>query len=113
MSTATAPAPARTPTVSWAPFRNALEKLRTELLRDRELAWAVVGRFPDPAMVARTRRMDITLDDIEAALARLEAGTYGACIHCGRTIMLKRLTALPYVSGCNRCMRALQELPIG
>jgi DnaK suppressor protein len=57
--------------------------------------------------------MDITLDDIEAALARLDAGTYGACIRCGRTIMLKRLRALPYVSRCNRCMRALQELPTG
>jgi DnaK suppressor protein len=64
-------------------------------------------------MLARTSRLDITLDDIEAALARLEAGTYGACIRCGRTIMLKRLTALPYLSGCNRCMRALQELPTG
>jgi DnaK suppressor protein len=62
-------------------------------------------------MLARTRRLDITLDKIEAALARLNAGTYGACIYCGRKIMLKRLRALPYLSGCNRCMRALHELP--
>jgi hypothetical protein len=111
MSAATTPV--RTPSVSWEPFRAALQKLRIELLRDRKLGWAAVGRFPDPVMLARTRRLDITLDEIEAALARLEAGTYGVCIHCGRKIMLKRLTALPYVSGCNRCMRALQELPTG
>jgi hypothetical protein len=111
MSAATTPV--RTPSVSWEPFRAALQKLRIELLRDRKLGWAAVGRFPDPAMLARTRRLDITLDEIEAALTRLDAGTYGVCIHCGRKIMLKRLTALPYVSGCNRCMRALQELPTG
>jgi hypothetical protein len=111
MSAATTPV--RTPSVSWEPFRAALQKLRIELLRDRKLGWAAVGRLPDPVMLARTRRLDITLDEIEAALARLEAGTYGVCIHCGRKIMIKRLTALPYVSGCNRCMRALQELPTG
>jgi hypothetical protein len=111
MSAATTPV--RTPSVSWEPFRAALQKLRIELLRDRKLGWAAVGRFPDPVMLARTRRLDITVDEIEAAVARLEAGTYGACIHCGRKIMIKRLTALPYVSGCNRCMRALQELPTG
>jgi RNA polymerase-binding transcription factor DksA len=77
------------------------------------LGWAAVGRFPDPVMLARTRRLDITVDEIEAAVARLEAGTYGACIHCGRKIMLKRLTALPYLSGCNRCLRARQEMPTG
>jgi hypothetical protein len=111
MSAATTPV--RTPSVSWEPFRAALQKLRIELLRDRKLGWAAVGRFPDPAMLARTRRLDITVDEIEAAVARLEAGTYGACIHCGRKIMLKRLTALPYLSGCNRCLRARQEMPTG
>ena len=111
MSVATAPV--RTHPVWWEPFRPALEKLRIELLRDRKLGWAAVGRFPGPVMLARTRRLDVTLDEIKAALARLDAGTYGVCIHCGRKIMLKRLTALPYLSGCNRCMRALQELPTG
>ena len=77
------------------------------------MGWAAVGRIPDPVMLARTRRLDVTLDEIEAALARLDAGTYGVCIHCGRKIMLKRLRAHPYLSGCNGCMRALQELPTG
>jgi hypothetical protein len=103
----------RMPSASWEPFRDALEKLRIELLRDRRLGWAAVGRFPDPVMLTRTRRLDITLDEIEAALTRLDAGTYGVCIHCRRKIMLKRLTALPYLSGCNRCLRARQEMPTG
>jgi hypothetical protein len=64
----------RTRSALWEPFRDALEKLRVELLRDRRLGWAAVGRFPDSMMLARTRRLDITLDEIEAALARLDAG---------------------------------------
>ena len=98
----------RTAPASWEPFRTALEKLRNDSLRSRERGWAAVGRFPGPVMLARTRRLDITLDAIDAALARLRAGTYGSCIYCGRRISLNRLAALPYVSGCNRCLRALQ-----
>ena len=111
MSTATAAV--RTASLPQEPFRTELERLRKDCLRNRELGWAAVGRFPDPVMLARTRRLDMDLDKIEAALARLEAGTYGACIHCGRQISSKRLTALPYISGCNRCMRALQESATG
>jgi hypothetical protein len=105
----TTTAAVRTTSVPWETFKGALETLHIRLLRDRRLLWAAVGRFPDPVMLARTGRLEMDLDEIEAALARLEAGTYGACIHCGRQISSKRLTALPYISGCNRCMRALQE----
>jgi DnaK suppressor protein len=33
---------------------------------------------------------------IDAALARIEAGTYGECIDCGGDIPLERLEAVPY-----------------
>ena len=99
----------RTASVSRERYRTALGRLREDLLRNRESGWAAVGRFPDPVMLARTRRLDFTLDAIEAASARLEAGTYGLCIHCGRSISPKRLATLLYVSGCNRCLRALQK----
>lgn len=43
------------------------------------------------------------LDDVEAALARLEAGTYGRCEECERWIARERLEALPSASLCAEC----------
>lgn len=38
--------------------------------------------------------------DIERALVRLDAGTYGICERCGKAIAPARLEALPFVTLC-------------
>ena len=43
------------------------------------------------------------LESIDAALARIEAGQYGKCIHCGEPILDKRLEAVPWARHCLRC----------
>lgn len=43
------------------------------------------------------------LADIENALHRLEAGTYGICTSCGEAIGAKRLEARPASSECLDC----------
>ncbi len=43
------------------------------------------------------------LADIDAALARLAAGTYGVCIDCGRRIPSGRLAARPTATRCVDC----------
>ena len=40
------------------------------------------------------------LGEIEAALARLETGTFGLCRVCGREIGAERLEAVPYTTLC-------------
>ena len=40
------------------------------------------------------------LGEIEAALARLETGTFGLCRVCGREIGAERLEAVPYATLC-------------
>lgn len=42
---------------------------------------------------------------IEAALARINAGTYGICAQCGNPIAPPRLEALPYTTLCINCAR--------
>lgn len=44
-----------------------------------------------------------TLQRIEAALERIEDGTYGICEECGVRIPKKRLEAIPYAAMCVRC----------
>lgn len=43
------------------------------------------------------------LAEVEAALARLEAGTYGVCERCGEPICEARLDALPAARTCIGC----------
>lgn len=43
------------------------------------------------------------LQAIDAALARIEAGTYGICAQCDQPIPRKRLEAIPEATLCVRC----------
>jgi RNA polymerase-binding protein DksA len=48
---------------------------------------------------------DHRLEQVEAALARLAGGTFGACVRCGRPIAAERLEALPWAAYCIDCQR--------
>lgn len=43
------------------------------------------------------------IEAIEAALGRIEAGTYGQCAKCGETIPTRRLEAVPFARTCIAC----------
>ena len=43
------------------------------------------------------------LDEVQAALDRIDAGTYGRCERCGAPIGDERLAALPATRYCVRC----------
>jgi DnaK suppressor protein len=45
------------------------------------------------------------LELVDAALARLDAGTYGTCQNCGRPIAPERLEAIPWAALCIDCQR--------
>ena len=59
------------------------------------------------------RELDYTLEDntehviaeINAALRRIDEGTYGTCVRCGSTIAKERLEAMPYATMCIECKR--------
>ena len=43
------------------------------------------------------------LDQIEAAIVRIEDGSYGRCEECGGKIPRSRLEAIPYAAQCVQC----------
>jgi DnaK suppressor protein len=46
---------------------------------------------------------------VEAALARLDAGTFGTCVRCGKPIAKARLEALPWAEHCIDCARLIAQ----
>ena len=71
----------------------------------------------DTATTTLDREIDYTLEDnsarllaqIDAALARADAGTYGTCTNCGRAIAEERLEATPWASLCIDCQREAER----
>ena len=59
-----------------------------------------VERERDLAMSAQARA---AVDEIDRALAKITAGTYGTCERCGTAIPKARLKALPYAALCVAC----------
>jgi len=45
----------------------------------------------------------------EAALARIQQGTFGVCVSCGDDINPRRLDALPWAQYCLRCQQGFER----
>jgi len=67
----------------------------------------------DAASGTLDREIDYTLEEnseqvlagIDAALKRIEDGTYGICTNCGQSIAAERLEAVPWATLCIDCKR--------
>jgi DnaK suppressor protein len=57
----------------------------------------------DELTVARLAAVRLALEEIDAALVRLDHGAYGICQHCWIPIAAARLEILPHARFCVRC----------
>jgi RNA polymerase-binding protein DksA len=53
--------------------------------------------------VGLNRAEEHLLAEVEDALKRMDEGTYGSCLHCGREIDSARLRAMPMAPLCFSC----------
>lgn len=82
-----------------------------------ELATASDNHMGDLASVTVNREIDYSLGenseqvlaDIDAALKRIDDGTYGICTQCGKQIGEERLEAMPWASLCIDDARAAER----
>ncbi len=51
----------------------------------------------------------VQLTQVRSALERLEEGTFGECLHCGKMIGEKRLEALPWTPYCIACQEKIEN----
>ena len=71
------------------------------------------SHLADSATETVDREIEQSLEDnaehllasIDAALGRIEDGSYGRCERCGEAISEERLEALPYATKCIECKR--------
>ena len=96
-------------------YREALETKQAELaqvLRNRD--GIAIEKSPDAldeVQNAAERELAIRnldresnlLRNVRNALARLEDGSFGICLHCEEDISLKRLNAVPWAAYCIQC----------
>ncbi len=50
-----------------------------------------------------------TLQLVNEALARIEAGTYGLCVACQQEVQSKRLEAVPWARHCIECQEKQEQ----
>jgi RNA polymerase-binding protein DksA len=78
-----------------------------------EIIGSVDNHLAETATVTLDREIDYTLEEnsehvlaaIDAALKRIDEGTYGICQNCGREIGEERLEAVPWATLCIDCKR--------
>ena len=89
---------------TWDRFRALLEAQRAEAVQQREEALAECAQsVPDPVAQSRSTSLLRTIEQIDAALARIDAGTYGSCTGCGAGIPEERLELRPFADTCVAC----------
>jgi DnaK suppressor protein len=77
--------------------RQSIHRLPAEARGD--LSW----RDRQPAQEPATEVTRRELDEIEEALRRIEAGSYGDCEVCGGAMGLQRIRAIPEARFCLTC----------
>jgi DnaK suppressor protein len=102
-----------------AAVANALENLHKENARSLEdetgelVSGSADQHMADTATETVEREIGNTLEEhderllvaIDAALGRIEDGTYGKCVNCGAQIPVERLEAMPWATLCIDCKR--------
>ena len=95
---------------------DAIEYLHKEnpgAIEDETEEMPIDNHLAETATATLDREIDYTLEEnsehvlaaIDAALERMEEGTFGKCATCGREIAEDRLAAIPWATQCIDCKR--------
>ena len=66
--------------------------------------------FEDELAIGLMRIEAAQIEDIEAAIARIDERTYGICVTCERAIPRKRMEVLPFALRCLNCEGTRERL---
>jgi RNA polymerase-binding transcription factor len=87
-----------------------VDRFRTELLQERARVQAAIANLRDSddeveelkagSDDALEENSEQVLAEVDAALKRIDEGSYGSCAVCGKEIAPERLEARPWASLC-------------
>jgi DnaK suppressor protein len=87
-----------------------LDSIRQQLEQHLQERLDILGQLTprplpsvDPVGYQTVASNRLVVEQISAALNRLDAGTYGRCIRCGGQIAPGRLAVLPHAAACIEC----------
>lgn len=125
MATATKTAPARLNKKEMEKYRRTLlekkNSLTQEIVKTRDAGEESTDEstqdIADKATSSYTKEFLFSLSDnersllmqIDAALARIDEGTFGSCTNCGTPMIEKRLAAVPWTPYCIGCMELAEK----
>ncbi len=108
-------------------YRNHLLKVRDEIVakmqrtvsdgRDENI-WSETKDSGDLALSNYTKELLYRLSDVErrqfveveAALRRIEEGTFGDCVDCGNPVPAKRLEVVAWAPRCTNCQEVFERV---
>ena len=106
-------------------FQSILENIRTEIVGDVEKAHQKINGneaeqmadISDDAARSYGRKLQgdleehewVKLQQVEAALKKVEDGKYGTCEQCGHKILETRLEIMPYTEFCMQCLSEIEK----
>ena len=89
---------------------NALNKDHNQVTSmPNHMAELATGNFDQELTLRVLGSEEDVLAQIEAAIERIEEGSYGRCNKCGKPIPKARLDAIPYAAQCVRCASKHEE----
>jgi DnaK suppressor protein len=106
------------PAATRATLEAERDRLRAELGEEiRAPGQMTYGSQAAAASQVFEQQRDLALRDraeqhlalVDAALARLDDGSYGACLRCGKAIAPERLEALPWAAHCIVCQGEIDK----
>lgn len=95
-------------------FQSILTVQRDEAMRyldrlPKDLGDLCETTLPRESLFQQTGERRLMVRMIEAALARIQQGTFGVCVACGDDINPRRLDALPWTQYCLRCQQGFEQ----
>jgi len=90
-----------------AKTKNAEEETTEESTQD--IADKAVSSYTREFLYSLNDTERNTIQQINAALARIEDSSYGFCLNCGNALNEKRLTAIPWSRHCVDCQELAEK----
>lgn len=85
--------------LDWLPKRTDMDKERSDVIDTADN----LEEFSENNAIIN--ELEVRMNNVDAAIVRIETNLYGNCVECGNVIEKDRLEANPAAATCKTCMK--------